>query len=101
MDDEAGGALGVIRFGSSKFGYPRVSGSWLGDGLFYRGVMRSSRFKGMQFASTGAGYTRNDPAYTLPQRSLDPVGVGNGVDWDYGLGPWPFCRSRYCSCTYR
>ena len=40
----------------------------------------------MQFASAGAGYTRNDPAYTLPQRLLDPVGVGNGVDWDYGLG---------------
>ena len=78
--------MGVILFGSSNFGYPRVAGSWHCDGLFYRGVARGSRFKGTQFASTGASYTGDDPAYTLPERLLDPVGVGNGVDRDYGLG---------------
>ena len=31
-------------------------------------------------------YTGDDPAYTLQERLLDLVGVGNGVDWDYGLG---------------
>ena len=40
----------------------------------------------MQFASAGEGYTGNDLAYTLPERLLDPVGVGNGVNRDYGLG---------------
>ena len=40
----------------------------------------------MQFASTGTSYTGDDLAYTLPERLLDPVGVGNGVDQDYGLG---------------
>ena len=64
----------------------RVAGSWHHDGLFYRGVVRGSRFKVTQFTSAGVNYTRDDPAYTLPERLLDPVGVGNGVDWDYGLG---------------
>ena len=40
----------------------------------------------MQFTSAGASYTGDDPAYTLLERLLDPVGVGNGVDRDYGLG---------------
>ena len=83
MDDKA---LGVIRFGSSNFGYPGVAGSWHYDGLLYRGVARGSRFKGMQFSSTGVSYTGDDPAYTLSERLLDLVGVGNGVDRDYGLG---------------
>ena len=48
--------------------------------------MRGSRFKGTQFTSAGASYTGDDPAYTLPEKLLDPVGVGNGVDQDYGLG---------------
>ena len=48
--------------------------------------MRGRRFKGTQFTSAGVSYTGDDPAYTLPERLLDPVGVGNGVDWDYGLG---------------
>ena len=48
--------------------------------------MRGSRFKGTQFTSTGASYTGDDPAYTLPERLLDLVGVGNGVDQDYGPG---------------
>ena len=34
----------------------------------------------MQFTSTGASYTGDNPSYTLPERLLDPVGVGNGVD---------------------
>ena len=80
------GAFGVIRFGSSNFGYPGVAGSWHCDDLFYRAVARGSRFKGMQFTSAGPSYTRDDPAYTLPEGLLDPVGVGNGVDRDYGLG---------------
>ena len=80
------GAFGVIRFGSSNFGYPGVAGSRHCDNLFYRAVARGSRFKGTQFTSSGLSYTRDDPAYTLPERLLDPVGVGNGVDRDYGLG---------------
>ena len=40
----------------------------------------------MQFTSAGPSYTGDHPAYTLPERLLDPVGVGNGVDRDYGLG---------------
>ena len=79
------GAFRVIRFGSSNFGYPGVAGSWHCDDLFYRAVARGSRFKGTQFTSAGPSYTRDDPAYTLPERLLDPVGVGNGVDRDYGL----------------
>ena len=40
----------------------------------------------MQFIYAGPSYTGDDLAYTLPERLLDPVGVGNGVDRDYGLG---------------
>ena len=79
------GALGVIRFGSSNFGYSGVAGTRHCDDLFYRVVVRGSRFKGTQFTSAGLSYTGDDPAYTLPERLLDPVGVGNGVDRDYGL----------------
>ena len=77
--------MGVIPFGSSNFGYLGVAGSGHCDGLFNRGVARGSWFKGTQLTSTGVNYTGDDPAYTLPERLLDPVGVGNGVDRDYGL----------------
>ena len=80
------GAFRVILFGSSYFGYPGVAGSRHRDDLFYRVVARGSRFKGTQFTSAGLSYTGDDPAYTLPEGLVDPVGVGNGVDRVYGLG---------------
>ena len=39
------GALRVIQFGSSNFGYPGVAGSWHCDCLFYRGIVRGSDSK--------------------------------------------------------
>ena len=48
--------------------------------------MRGSGLEGMQLTSTVTGDTGDDPAYTLPERLVDLVGVWNGVNWDHSLG---------------
>ena len=63
-----------------------VAGHRCCGNLFYRGVVRGSRFKGMQPTSAGTGDTRDDPAYALPERLLHLVGVWNGVNRDHRLG---------------
>ena len=86
MGGERGcGAFGVIRFGSSNFGYPSVAGSQHSDDLFFRGVARGSRFKGTQSTSAGASYTGNDLAYRL-RALLDPLSCSRWLSGGTRLG---------------
>ena len=76
----------VTQSSSSGSEIARVSGIQHRTRLPHYRVISGSRHSGAKLIPTSVSNTRNDPAHTLPERLLDPVGVWNGVDWDYGLG---------------